>query len=140
MEDYKFVNTQSEDDIKKAIEQNAETLRRLNKAIGDAFRHRRESPEAWAAWQAACDQFHARYDELEFPGGGTAAEERLAAGDMLTAQTAIIYLEIHPYVFRSQYLATRLIRRLKKLQLRPELQKRFETILAAAKERKLRKG
>jgi hypothetical protein len=125
--------------VKQTIEHNAAILRRLRQAIHDTVKHRSESPQGFAAWERTCAEFHARYDELAFPGGICAAMERLAVGDMLTAETAIIYLEVHPYFFRSQYHATTFIRRLKKLQLRADLQQRFDAVLAAARERKLRR-
>ena len=125
--------------MKQTIEHNAAILRGLHQAIHDTVKHRFESLQGFAAWERACAEFHARYDELAFPGGISAAFEHLATGDMLTAETAIIYLEVHPYFFRSQYHATTFIRRLKKLQLRSDLQQRFDAVLAAARERKLRR-
>lgn len=125
--------------MKQTIEHNAAEICRLHRAIHNAFAHRSESREAFEAWKQACATFHARYDFLAFPGGLTAGLERLGAGDLLTAETAIVYLELHPYFFRSQYNATTLIRRLKKLQLPVHLRDRFEAVLAAAKERKLRR-
>ena len=125
--------------MKQTIEHNAATLRRLHQAVHDTHKHRSESPEARRAWERACAEFHARYDTLAFPGGISSAMERLAAGDMSTAETAIIYLEVHPYFFRSQYHGTTFTRRLKKLQLRADLQQRFDAVLAAACERKLRR-
>jgi hypothetical protein len=55
---------------------------------------------------------------------------------MATAEAAIAYLEIHPYFFRSLYNATRFMRVLKKLHLRPDLQHRFDAVRAAAQKRK----
>ena len=66
--------------------------------------------------------------------------EKLSRGDLLTAETAIQYLEVRPYVFRSQYLSKTLIQKLKKLSLRPDLQQRFEDLLTAARERKLKRS
>lgn len=125
--------------VKQTIEHNAAVIRGLKRDIDNTAPHRSESRQAFEAWERACAEFHARYDQLAFPGGLSAALERLANGDMLTAETAIIYLEIHPYFFRSQYHATTFIRRLKKLHLRPDLQQRFDAVLEAARERKLRR-
>jgi hypothetical protein len=126
--------------VKQTIERNAAEICRLHQAIHDSFSRRSESREAFQAWKQACATFHARYDSLAFPGGLSSGLERLMAGDLLTAETAIIHLELHPYFFRSQYNATTLIRRLKKLQLPVHLQQRFGAVLAAAKERKLRRA
>jgi hypothetical protein len=123
--------------VKQTIEHNAAEIRRLHRAIHDTWRRRFESTEAWAAWEGACAEMHARYDALAFPGGLTAAFERLAAGDPLTAETAIIFVELRPYFFRSQYHATKLIKLLKRLHLRPDLQERLDAVLSARREYKL---
>lgn len=122
--------------MKHTIQHNAERIRQLHTQIHGTFKHRSESPEALAAWKQACAAFHSRYDALAFPGGLSAAFERLAAGDMATAETAIAYLEIHPYFFRSQYNATKFTRALKKLKLRSDLQRRFDAILGATQKRR----
>jgi hypothetical protein len=126
--------------MKQTIEHDAAEIRRLRQAIDDTFPHRLESGEAFDAWKRACAEFRDHYDALAFPGGLSTALERLDGGDMLTAETAISYLEAHPYFFRSQYNATTLIRRLKKLQLPSNLQERFDAVLAAARQRKLRRN
>lgn len=124
---------------KLIMEENSATLRGLDEAIKAAFSHRLESPEPRQAWERACAEFHARHDDLAFPGGISSAIERIAAGDMSTVETAIICLELHPYFFRSQYHATTFTRLLKKLQLSADLQQRFDAFLAAARERRLRR-
>jgi hypothetical protein len=124
--------------VKQTILHNAEMVRRLHRAIHEAFAHRTDSQEACERWRRACEEFREQYDGLAFPGGLRAALERLAEGDMLTAETAICYLEVHPYFFRSQYNATVLTRRVKKLDLRDDLRERLERVLAAARERKRR--
>ena len=125
--------------MKQTIEHNAAEIRRLHRAIHDTYSHRSEGPEAFEAWKRACAELHSRYDSLAFPGGLSAAFERLAAGDALTAETAVIFIELRPYFFRSQYNATKFIKLLKRLQLRPELQQRFDAALAARREYQLRK-
>ena len=113
-------------------------LCRLKQAVDDMFLHRAESKQALEAWQQACAVFHARYDGLAFPGGLSSGLERLAAGDLLTAETARVYLELHPYFFRSPYNATMLMRRLKKLVLPAHLQQRFDAAREAARARQRR--
>jgi hypothetical protein len=125
--------------MKGAWEYNAAVISSLHKAIHATFKRRSESDQAWEEWQRATAEFHARYDELAFPGGLTLAFECLAAADMTTAETAIIFLELHPRFFRSQYNATAFTRLLRKIALRPDLQKRFDAVMAAERERKLAK-
>ncbi len=48
---------------------------------------------------AGVRQISSGYDSLAFPGGLAAGLERLAQGDMATAETAIAYLELHPISF-----------------------------------------
>ena len=123
-------------EVKDTIARNAKKISELHRQIHSTFERRSESPEALAEWKQACATFHASYDALAFPGGLSAAFERLAAGDMATAEAVIAYLEIHPYFFRSQYNATKFIRALKKLQLPPRLQHRFDVMRAAAQNRR----
>ena len=125
--------------MKQTILHNAEKVRGLHAAIHETFAHRAESQQAYDRWKRACDEFHRHYDEFAFPGGLSAALDQLAAGDMTTAETAICYLEVHPYFFRSQYNATALMRRLKPLSLREDLKERFDRVLLAARERKLQR-
>lgn len=123
--------------MKHFFERSSAELRRLKQAIDDAFAHRSESKEAYELWQRACSHFHERYDSLAFPGGLDAALDRLSAGDLATAETAIDYLELSPHFYRSQYNATYLTRRLKKIPLPERLQRRFDAIRAAAHKRKM---
>ena len=125
--------------MKQIITHNAAEIRRLHQAIHDTWSHQSESRQAHDAWNEACAAFHARYDALAFPGGLSSALERLVSGDPLTAETAILFLELRPYFFRSQYIATKLTRRLKKLQLSSPLRQRFDVVLAAARQHKRRK-
>ena len=125
--------------MKHTIEHNAAELRRLKQAIEDAFAHRTQSQQAFEAWREACAAFHTRYDALAFPGGLAVAFERLAAGDLETAETAISFVELRPRFFRAQYHASRFIKLLKRISLRPDLQRRFDATLAARREYKLRR-
>ncbi len=124
--------------MKGIIEHNAAEIQRLKEAIDNAVIHRSESKEAFDNWVKACDEFHHRFDALAFPGGLSHALESLGAGDTAKAEIAILYLELHPYFFRSQYIGTMLMRRLKKLPLQGELKDRFDAVLNATRERKLR--
>jgi hypothetical protein len=125
--------------VKQTIEHNAAEIRRLHLAVRETCAHRSESQEAFEAWERACAEYHSCYDALAFPGGLTAAFERLAAGDPLTAETAVVFVESHPYYSCSQYHTTKLIKLLKRLRLRPDLQKRFDAVLTARREHRTRK-
>jgi hypothetical protein len=122
--------------MREALAANGQKIEELRAQIRLAAARRSESPEARATWQQACAAFPARYDALAFPGGLSAALERLTTANLATAAEVIDYLEIHPYYFRSQYNATRFIRALKKLQLPPDLQLSFEAVQAAARKRR----
>jgi len=125
--------------VKQLFEHNAAEIRRLHQAVNDTFKGRSDSKYAMEAWQRACAEFSARYDQLAFPGGLGSAFERLAACDPPTAETAVLFLELHPYFHRSQYIATKLVQFLKKLELRSDLQERFDAITTATRERRLRR-
>ncbi len=125
--------------MKETIRHHAAELCRLKRVINDTAARRSESQEAFEAWQAACTEFRVRYDGLAFPGGLSAAFERLAAGDATTAETTISFVEIRPYFFRAHYHASKFIRLLKRLPLRADIQRRFDAILSARREYKLRR-
>ena len=108
------------------IETNAALLRKLHETIHETFRHRTEGPEAHAAWERACREFHDRWDELAFPGGLRAGLRRIEAGDMQAIETAIRYLELRPFYFRAQYTRDLFMRLIKRQTLPFKLQKRFD--------------
>ncbi|MEQ1879988.1 MAG: hypothetical protein ABL878_03360 [Burkholderiales bacterium] len=56
-------------EIKRTIAANAAEVSRLHARIHEALRARGKSEREREAWQAACAEFHARYDALAFPGG-----------------------------------------------------------------------
>jgi hypothetical protein len=122
--------------MKGLIQTNARIIGELHGRIRSTFANRSKSDAAYDEWKQACAEFHERYNSLAFPGGLEQALQKLKAGDMLTAESAICFLEIHPYFFRSQYISTKLIRLLKKLPLPANLRCRLDSILAAARDRK----
>lgn len=126
--------------MKHSIEHNVGVIRELHNRVHTTCRGRSKNPEAYRDWQQACEEFHASYDQLAFPGGLSKGLDLLKAGDMTTAETAILFLELHPYFFRSQYIATSLTRLLKKVQLGSDLRERFDIVLLATRERKCAKG
>jgi hypothetical protein len=76
------------------ILKNAERLRLLHKAMHTSERK---------AWEDACNSFHARYEELCYPGGG-AQMLAMRSGDADAVETAVAFLEADPMFFRSGYI------------------------------------
>lgn len=117
--------------MKQLIEHNAEECRRLHARIHETFKRRNASREKMAEWVLACEEFHARYDALAFPGGYSGALERLASGDEFTIEAALCFVEARPYFFRSGYILKALLPKLKKAKLNPSQIARLEASLAA---------
>jgi len=126
-------------EIKNSILENAIEAARLNGVIHETFKHRDEGPEKREEWRLACEEFHARYDMLSFPGGYTGSLERIAAGDAHSIEAAICFVELRPYFFRSGYMYDSLIRKLKRAAFSRSQAARFAAVLerrAAWKNRK----
>ena len=95
-------------------------------------------------WKEACEEFHARYDGLAFPGGYQrgGALYRIAYGDADTMEAAICFLEIRPYFFRSGYMFKDILRKCRRAPLSSAQASRLKTIekrLMEWRERKLAK-
>jgi len=113
------------------LEDNAARLRELHDAIHQSFRVRSESAEANVRWRDACAQFHAQYDALAFPGGLTDGLARLRAGDPEVIETAVRFLELDPYFFRSGYIKADLLRHLKRVPLTKSQEQRLRNVILA---------
>ena len=107
------------------IKQNAQHIRDLHKKMHTAFHVKPHSIEH----KQACDKFHSSYDSLAFPGGYELGIKKLTNCDSSTIETALCFLEVKPYFFRSQYMRTKLTRLLKKVELTKAQQTRFNKIL-----------
>lgn len=83
------------------------------------------SPEHFRQWQAACEEFHSRYENLCFPGGG-AMLARVRGGDPAAIDAAVQFLLADPYHFRSGYLKERLWRWLANQPLSASARNRLE--------------
>ena len=97
---------------------------------------RHASPAQRAAWQAACEEFYARYDSLCFPGGA-AMLERVRGGDPAAIDAAVQFLVADPYHFRSGYLKERLWRWLARQALGAGARKRLERAARAYLDRRI---
>ena len=61
--------------------------------------------------------FHGSYDRLAMPGGYASLQFGLAEGDPNAAETALCFLELRPYFFRSGYMFKALLRKVKRARL-----------------------
>jgi hypothetical protein len=126
--------------MKATILANASRLRHLHDQIHATFKTRNDSNLDFDRWKKACSEFHESYDRLAFPGGLSIGLKKLIQGDIPTAETAILYLEVAPYCFRSQYVATSLKRALNKVNLPEHLALRFNTWKRLHTKRKTEQG
>jgi hypothetical protein len=126
--------------IKTQIALNAAEIVRLHARIHATVAFRDTSRAARAEWQQACADFHRRYDALAFPGGYGAALEKFRAADPSVLEPALCFLELRPYFFRSGYMRTVLLRRVKRAQLSPDQRQRLDAVLARREAWRARKG
>lgn len=116
--------------MQELIRQNGREIKRLHDRIHATFNEHPHSP----AHEKACAEFHARFDELAFPGGYGAGLRKIEAGDPAAIETALVFLEARPYFFRSQYIATKLLRLIKRANLSKSQQVRLENVRSRKKE------
>ena len=74
-----------------------------------------------------------------FPGGYAKTFERLQAGDGSAVEFALSFVEVQPYFFRSQYIRTQLIRKLKHTTLSSSQAERLKQILELEHEKKMKR-
>ena len=122
-------------DPRCVIQENARRVTELHDRIQETVKRRDSSPEARAEWSRACAEFHGQYDQLAFPGGYTTGLKKIQAGDSRAIEDALVFLEVRPYFFRSQYIRTKLKRLLKHASLNGRQTERFQTALAADKQK-----
>jgi hypothetical protein len=130
--------------IRERIRENAAEIVRLRSRIDETYARRSESPERMREWKEACSEFRARYDRLAFPTGyqGGGALRRIEYGDPEAMETAVCFLEVRPYFFRSGYMFKDLARKCRKAPLSADQAARLKVIeqrLAEWRERKLAK-
>jgi len=117
------------EELKRLIVANAAEIVRLHARVHETERHRSDGTRARAEWTAACAEFHARYNDLAFPGGYHGASARIVAGDPTSVEAAICFLELRPYFFRSGYMYKELLRKIKRAPLSLEQEQRFQVVL-----------
>ena len=120
--------------LKTTIRENANELVRLHALIHETYRNRGEGALQRAQWQAACDEFHARYNGLAFPGGYDGALDRISSGEPLAMEAGLCFLECRPYFFRSGYMYKDILRRLKRAPLSEPQALRLQVIQERLKE------
>jgi hypothetical protein len=98
--------------IKEQIEEDAAELRRLHSRIHETVKRRDESQALRELWSQACAEFHARYASLCLPGGWDGGfYARVAAGEPAAVETALCFLEVRPFFFRSGYMWKDILRK-----------------------------
>jgi hypothetical protein len=118
-------------ELRRKVIQNSAECARLHGQIHSTFKEREETDDKRYAWIQACAEFHARFDQLSFPGGYSTAAERIARGDAEAIEAAIIFLELRPYFLHSGYMFKELIQRCKRAELTPDQAGRFSDVLKA---------
>lgn len=114
--------------IKEQIRRDAKEVSRLHLAVHSTFKRRDESEQARKAWSNAAEEFSARYDQLAFPGGYEGALSRIEEGEPLAVESAICFLEIRPFFFRSGFMFKDILRKCRKAPLTQEQAARLAEI------------
>ena len=117
------------DSLRLLIQRNAEELSLLHSRINETVKFRGHSLAETREWERACEEFHARYSDLAFPGGYSGALDRIVAGDPETMEGAICFLEVRPYFFRSGYMFKDILRKAKRAPLSEDQATRLAEIL-----------
>lgn len=115
--------------IKATIEEGAAEITRLHNRVHETVRFRDSSPQQRDAWQRACSEFHSRYSSLSFPGDYDGAIERIKAGDSFSIEAALCFLELRPYSFRSGYMFSEIMRKVKRAKLESSQAQRLEAVV-----------
>lgn len=111
------------------ILRNAEAINKLHSRIQETLKSRDKNEHKHQEWQSACNEFHAKYDSLAFPGGFEDAFERILGGDNKAMEAALCFAECRPYFFRSGYMFKDILRKLKKAPLDPGQKTRLNQVL-----------
>jgi hypothetical protein len=94
--------------------------------------HRRvPGPEFIAAYSHLVDRM--------FAGGYAKMYEKLQAGDSSAIEFGLVFVEVQPYFFRSQYIRTKLIRVLKHSRLSSVQTERLKRVLNLEHEKRMKR-
>jgi hypothetical protein len=115
--------------IAEVISANSEKIRELHDRVHETLKER-QTPKGRVIWERACADFREAYDGLAFPGGYDRALRNLAQNDSDAIETALVFLELRPYFFRSGYIRSKLRRLLKRAPLSSTQRARLETLVA----------
>ena len=74
-----------------------------------------------------------------FPGGYARVFEQIQAGDGSAVEFGLVFVEVQPYYFRSQYHRTRLIRMLKHARLSSLQAERLKRVLDLEHDKKMKR-
>lgn len=99
------------------IQENSAALSKLDYALKTATKTRRENPDLYLK---ALADFKEAYNRLAFPGGLDHGLQRLKEYDPSAIESAIAYLMVDPYFFRSGYIKRDIAKIIKKAPLTQE--------------------
>jgi hypothetical protein len=117
-------------DIAAIVAANAEALVQLHSRIHETLARRFRSEADRDRWVEACAEFHRRFPELIFPGG-LKHWEAFLSGAPEEIESAITFLEVDPWFFRSGYLKQIVWGRIKRASLTVAQQDRLEAVALA---------
>ena len=87
-------------------------------------------------------KFLAEYEKLVdclFPGGYAKVFEQIQAGDASAIEFGLVFVEVQPYYFRSQYHRTALIRMLKHARVSSLQAERLKRVLDLEHDKKMKR-
>jgi hypothetical protein len=113
------------------IQHNAKKLCELHDMVHTTYRRMREGQDAKGEWHEACRRFHEDYDQLAFPGGITEGMRRLGEHEPGAIESAIVFLEVDPFFFRSGYIKEDLLKRLRWVSLDEDQKQRMRQVILA---------
>jgi hypothetical protein len=118
--------------IKQLMLDNAAVLRQLHRRVREAADARSGGPVEVKAWVEAARDYHDRYNDLAMPGGYDSVLQGLETSDSGAIDLALCFVELRPYFFRSGYMYTLLMRRLKKCVMNEEQAMRHARVVERA--------
>src|ERR1700761_8950053 len=112
-------------------------MQNLSNFIRDVAKQIREAHS-----QIPDSKFLAEYQKLVdrmFPGGYAKTFEKIQAGDGSAVEFGLVFVEVQPYFFRSQYIRTQLIRILKHARLSSLQTERLKRVLELEHYKKMKR-